>query len=527
MKNKAYPLYHTAPVIHDLQEMIQIKVNSKPDEIAFRFPVNRKEYGDKTYKEFSNDITAIQVMLRNTDVSDEHIAIIGENSYEWIVSFLAITNCGKVAVPIDKNLDKNLVKQLLDIAECSRVIASPDYIDLVQDIGITVISFDEIKEWITNNNDGKSQEIYVIDREKCAAIFFTSGTTGIPKGVMLSHQNIASDINLASELFELKGNTVAVLPFHHTFGFITAILKPFNYGYTTFINKSLKNAARDIKANRPEMVFLVPAFVEAFYKSIHKGITDKGLSDKVEQGEKVSKLLLKFGIDQRRKIFKTIISEFGGNLKYIICGGAPLDQKYIDAFQNWGIQILNGYGITECSPVLAVNRNFQVKDGSAGHLLPDIEAKISDKGEILVKGPNVMLGYYKNQEETDKVLENGWFHTGDIGSIDDDHFLFITGRIKNLIILSNGENISPEELEMKISADDNVKEVVVYAENDSIIAEIYPENEYLDNQEYFEKLIERINDNQPIYKQIHKVVLRDEEFEKNSSTKILRQKVGK
>lgn len=527
MKNKAYPLYHTAPVIHDLQEMIQIKVNSKPDEIAFRFPVSRKEYGDKTYKEFSNDITAIQVMLRNTDVSDEHIAIIGENSYEWIASFLAITNCGKVAVPIDKNLNESMIQQLLKIADCRRVIISPDYIDLVKDKDINVISFDEIKNWISNGSYENLICSCEIDREKCAAIFFTSGTTGIPKGVMLSHQNIASDINEACKLFKLSDQSVAILPFHHTFGLVIEVFVTINYGFSLFINNSIKRIASDIKRNKPETICVVPAIVDNFYKVIEKKINDNELYNQVRLAEKISQTLRKIGIDIRRILFHSILDEFGGNLKYIICGGAPLDQKYIDAFQNWGIQILNGYGITECSPVLAVNRNFQVKDGSAGHLLPDIEAKISNKGEILVKGPNVMLGYYKNQEETDKVLKNGWFHTGDIGSIDDDHFLFIIGRIKNLIILSNGENISPEELEMRISADDNVKEVVVYAENDSIIAEIYPENEYLDNQEYFEKLIERINENQPIYKQIHKVVLRDEKFEKNSSTKILRQKVGK
>jgi long-chain acyl-CoA synthetase len=224
-------------------------------------------------------------------------------------------------------------------------------------------------------------------------------------------------------------------------------------------------------------------------------------------------------------LFKSILSGFGGNLEYIICGGASIDVKYIKDFRTWGINILNGYGITECSPVVSVNRNYYWRDGSVGQVLCGCEVKIAEDKEILIKGDNVMLGYYKDERATKSVLHDGWYHTGDLGYTDKDNFLFITGRKKNLIILSNGENVSPEELEMLIMRDSAVEEVLVYGEDKVITAEIYPTQEYIDNREYFDLLINGINSGQPQYKQIIRIKLRSKEFEKNSSKKILRYKV--
>ena len=233
-------------------------------------------------------------------------------------------------------------------------------------------------------------------------------------------------------------------------------------------------------------------------------------------------LLLKTGVDVRKKSYAAIHKVFGGNLQYIICGGAALDPMYVKEFRTWGIEILNGYGTTECSPVTAVNRPFFHRDGSVGQLVPGMEVKVSEEGEILFKGENVMKGYYKDEEATAAAIQDGWYHTGDLGYVDNDGFIILTGRKKNLIILSNGENLSPEELEENIARDPQVREVLVYDEDGKIVAEIYPEEDYFDNTEYFEALKEKINNKRPMFKRIAVVKLRKEEFIKNASMKIVR-----
>lgn len=336
---------------------------------------------------------------------------------------------------------------------------------------------------------------------------------------------MTSDINFACKNFKLNGNTLSVLPFHHTLGLITTIFKVFNYNQSTFINKSLKHIQRDLQVSKPQTVFMVPLFVETFYKTILETAKKSGKYKTLIRAAKISDILLRMGIDIRKTLFKSVHEAFGENLEYIICGGAPLDAKYVKAFRSWGINILNGYGITECAPVVSVNRNHYWRDGSVGQVLDGCSVKISDDGEILVKGDNVMLGYYNDEVSTNQVLIEGWYYTGDLGYIDKDEFLFITGRKKNLIILSNGENVSPEEIEAHIMRDEAVAEVVVYGENGMLTAEIFPAETYMGNQEYFNELAAHLNQGQPQYKQIHRVKLRDEEFKKNSTKKILRYKV--
>lgn len=530
MKNKPYPLY-SPPEIHDLREMVRNRAKNTPDETAFSYSSGRNKIEHKTCREFCNDIDAFGTFLYEKGFRGKHIAIIGENSYEWLVAFLAIVNGGKVAVPIDKEQPVERIKQLLLQSDCEAVIVSKSYTDLVEHLeNIVVFSMSGFSEYILAGqmaiDSGKTEYMdYKINIDELAAIFFTSGTTGNSKGVMLSHKNMASDINFACKNFKLDGNTLAVLPFHHTFGLITAIFKVFNYSQSTFINKSLKHIQKDLQLAKPQTVFMVPLFVETFYKTILDTAKKNGKFKMITFAAKISDTLMKIGIDIRRKLFKSVLEAFGGNLEYIICGGAPLDAKYVKAFRSWGINILNGYGITECSPVVSVNRNHYWRDGSVGQVLNGCNVKISDDGEILVKGDNVMLGYYKDEISTNSVLQDGWYCTGDLGHIDQDGFLFITGRKKNLIILSNGENVSPEEIEAQIMLDEAVAEVIVCGDNGMLVAKIFPAETYIGNQEYFNDLIARINYGQPQYKQINKVKLRDKEFEKNSTKKILRYKV--
>lgn len=530
MRNKSYPLYKL-PDVTDLKDMVRRRAENSPNETAFSFSSGRNKIESKTCLEFHDDINAIGTFLHKEDLKKVHIAIIGENSYEWLVAFLAITNGGNVAVPIDKEQSAKKVTELLKQSNCKAVFVSKNYLDLVDNLeDIVVFPMSNFAEYISSGqqmlNNGKTEYLnYIVDPDAFAAIFFTSGTTGDCKGVMLSQRNIIFSMCGTRKNADINGCVLSVLPYSHTFGLITGVFSVYCFGCPVYINKSLKQLLNDIQKSKPSAVAFVPLFVETFYKNImetaKKNKKDKLLAFMVC----ISDFLLMLGVDIRRILFKSVLQAFGGNLKYISCGGAPLDKKYMKTYRSWGISILNGYGITECSPVVSVTRNFYWRDGSVGHVIDDCDIKIADDNEILVKGENVMLGYYNDEISTKTVLNDGWYSTGDLGYLDKDGFLFITGRKKNLIILSNGENISPEELEILILNDEGVSEVVVYGDNNMLVAEIFPAEAYIGKHEYFENLIAQINQKQPQYKQIHKVIIRENEFEKNSTKKILRYKI--
>lgn len=537
MKNKPYDLYKLPP-IRDLKDMLTQKKKLIPDKTAFTFSKGR-DFISKTYAKVYEDVYSLGTWLYAQNYHGKHIAIIGENSYEWLVVFFAIVCGGNVAVPIDKELPENEIARLLEKADVQVIFYSKAYRELVtnavkilkKDISVYCMSdmqnYIDIEEKIASGKNSFAD--YEIDRKQLCCIMFTSGTSGSSKGVMLSHENIAEDINSSCKLFILEGNTIAVLPFHHAFGLVVAVLMVFNYGYTVHINRSLKTIQKDLQIAKPQTMFLVPLFVETFHKQIWLNAKKEGKEKLLQKMIRISDFLLKFGIDVRKKLFTSVRSAFGGMTEYIICGGAPLGIQYVKEFRSFGIEILNGYGTTECSPCAAVNRNLHHKDGTVGIAVPDIDIRISKSGEVLVKGPIVMQGYYKDESSTKEVLTDGWYKTGDLGYLDDEGFLTLTGRCKNLIILSNGENVSPEELEADFKKYEEVQEVLVYEQNGSIIAEIYPDEEYrMENysdaikQEHFDKICKEINYGRPLYKQVGKVKLRDSEFDKNTSKKILR-----
>lgn len=532
MKNKPYPLYSLSQV-QDLKEMVKKRAEHTPDETAFLYSSGKNSIKKKTCQEFNDDIDAVGTFLYEKGYVSSHIAIIGENSYEWLVTFFAIANGGNVAVPIDRELSSGNVEKLLVKTDCEAVFISKNYEDLVdENNGVAIFLLSEVQSYVTYGKrlieGGQTSYLhYSVNCDQLAAIFFTSGTTGGRKGVMLSQKNIVSDINYACKNFRLDGDTLAVLPFHHTFGLITAVCMVFHYGHSTYINKSLRYIQRDLQIVKPQTMFMVPMFVETFYKRIIEAAKKTGRYHTLLRTAKISSFLLRIGIDMRKRLFQPVHEAFGGNLEYIICGGAPLNTEYVKIFRSWGITILNGYGITECAPVVSVNRNGYWRDGSVGQILDGCLVRIADDNEILVKGSNVMMGYYQEDAATMEVLIDGWYHTGDLGHIDEQGFLYVTGRKKNLIILSNGENVSPEEIEAELLTDKAVEEVVVYGEDGLLTAEIFPVEEYLGNQEYFNNLINRRNSSQPQYRRIHQFRLRDKEFEKNSTKKILRDKAGK
>lgn len=527
MRNKPYPLYEV-PQIRDLKELLTCKERQMPERIAFTYSAGHSRIAEKTYHDFYCEVNALGTWEYHKGFHGAHIAIIGENSYEWLLAFCSIVNGGNVAVPIDKELPKEEIMRLLYQADVNAVFCSKACRELVSDRGnMSVYFLSELGNYMEEGKQSVSEgdteyRDYQIDRKRTCCIMFTSGTSGKSKGVMLSHESIAADIVGSCRLFRLEGNTIVVLPFHHAFGLVVGVLMLFHYGQTIFINKSLKTLLKDLQTARPQTMFLVPLFVETFSRQIWENARKEGRDKVLRRMMKISAFLLKFGIDIRKKCFASIHNVFGGKLQYIISGGAGIGQQYIREFRSWGIEVLNGYGTTECSPCAAVNRNHYHKDGTVGLPVPNAEVKIAEDGEVLIRGALVMNGYYKDAEATEKALKDGWYVTGDLGMLDQDGFLTLTGRKKNLIILSNGENVSPEELERDFEKDEAVREVMVYGHDGIMIAEIYPEDHYANNQDYFQGLMRQVNRSRPLYKQIGKVILRDTKFPKNTSKKIIR-----
>lgn len=528
MKNKPYPLYNY-PLIRDLKDLIDKRTLDELDAVAFSW-INKKNFIFKSCKEFKHDVDALGTYLLSLNYKNAHIAILGENSYEWIVSYFAVVNGGNIAVPLDKEISSETAELLLKKSDCSVVICSDTYKNIFDSVELSrLITMSEIQNMIDIGNsliDSGNRDFtdYKIDKEKMCSIVFTSGTTGSSKGVMLSQKGITAVINNSCPNFRPDGGTLQLLPLHHMFGLVVSLMMVFNYRQPIFINSSLKNIKRDFQEAKPQTIFAVPLYMETFYKQIWETAKKQGKTKTLKAAMKISNILLKLHIDLRKKIFASVRSAFGGNLVYVGCGGARIDPFYIKEFRTFGVEIRGAYGITECSPGIASGRNFHYKDGSVGLPVINCQVKISDDGEIMVKGDNVFLGYYKNPEETQKSFRDGWYLTGDLGRIDNDGFLFVTGRKKNLIIRSNGENISPEELEAVLLREEAIEEVMVYEESSAIIAEVFPKEAYMENEEYFNELLKEINSRLPLYKQINKIKLRKSEFEKNSSRKILRYK---
>lgn len=530
--------------LENLKELVDYAAKAYKENIAFRYRAG-EEVIDVTFNQFKSDVYAFMAYLFKNGIKDgQRVALLGENSYEWIVTYFAVVNCGNVIVPIDKELKPNEISTLLNDSESVLLVyskAKENSVKTMQESGIVTEKFlcmgnyddalAEGNEYIKEGNDDyKSVEI---DKEIMCAIIYTSGTTGDPKGVMLSHKNLARDAYLAMSCMIIPDTTIAILPLNHTFGFMASILCQIWMGYSVFINNNLKTILKDIQEAKPKHISMVPLFVENFYKNIWKAVDKKGKTKAFKALIKTSNALRAVGIDMRKKFFKSVIDNFGGNLEMIISGGAPIADKYMKGFEDLGVTIINGYGITECSPIVALNRNNNIKLGTVGNALREVDIKIVDpdsdgEGEIWVKGDIVMLGYYKKPEETAKVMKDGWFNTGDIGKLEDG-FLSITGRKKNLIILDNGKNVYPEEIETLISYIENVTEVVVYQEDAMIVAEIYTNaEENIDEvKEQIKNGVLEVNKSLAGYKQVNKIKFRDTEFEKTTTKKIKRASLKK
>lgn len=533
---KEYPLYD-APMIESLKHLIEYAAENYGESPAFTFERGGEDI-TVDFIRMKNDIYALGTYFYSLGLKDgDKIAVMGENSYEWIITYFAATNGSNVIVPIDKELGApevaNLIKSsgtkafVYSDAKKKIIDAAKEDMPIVEHY-IPMSDFGDViakgSEMIDGGDD--SFEKNEIDLEALCTIIYTSGTTGEPKGVMLNQRNLTFDMVNSCRNFLEPAGTVLVLPIHHTFGFMAGVLCQIHRGYPVYINSNLKNVLKDIQKAKPYHISVVPLFVETFYKSLWKNVRKQGKEKLLKTMIKISNALRKVGIDLRKVLFQSVKNGFGGNLEMIIAGGAPLDLKYAKGFEDLGISLINGYGITECSPIVSLDRNEKYLFGAAGIPVPGTEVKIHNpnedgEGEIIVKGDHVMMGYYNNPEATEAAFVDGWFRTGDIGTIDENGFVHITGRIKNIIILSNGKNVYPEEIETVILQQvEGVNEVVVYGEDDVICAEIYTETP--EEQERIKKDVQALNASLPPMKQIKRVHFRDTEFEKTTTKKIKR-----
>lgn len=536
---KKYNLYKHTP-IYTIKELLDFCVTAYSSKEAFAYRIKKQDYSI-SFVEFKSQVNAWGTYLFNEGYRDCHIAVFGENSYEWILTHFAVTCGGNVIVPIDKELDTESIVELLSDSESKVLVYSNTYADIAEQLqgklpNITYIDMKEIatcidigKQLIKNGyTDYTNIEI---NKDDLASIVYTSGTTGKSKGVMLTHGNIATDTVATCQNVLIEGPTVLLLPLHHTFGLVAGVMCVLFYGYSIYINSSLKRIMDDFQKAKPQHLSLVPLIVETLYKRIWTIATQQKKDKVLLLLIKFSDAMLKIKIDLRKLFFKSVLNAFGGNLETIVSGGAPIDDKYIQGFRSLGITIINGYGITECSPVVATNRNSAIKKGTVGFPLCCNEVKINEpdsegNGEIMVKGSNVMVGYYNDKKNTEEVFQDGWFCTGDIGKIDENGYLYITGRIKNLIILGNGENIPAESIEAQIYTISYVKEVICYGQNNVIVAEVYLDEDAPGAKERINADIQIVNQRMPQIRNIGKIVVRDTEFPKTTTKKIKRNLGG-
>ncbi|MGL5258795.1 MAG: AMP-binding protein [Lachnospiraceae bacterium] len=501
--------------ISTMKDIIDYAANTYGRNPAIRYK-EQKEIITKTYLELQRDSQTFSRILKSLDMQGKHVAVIGPTTYEWIITYFGTVNSGGVVVPLDVLLKVEEICELLNRADISVLVFDnlrKDVAQMVaercpnvkikismQDIECTedILSLPHLRK--ENEGDFSCE----LDPNKMCAILFTSGTTGKSKGVMLTHRNLAD--NATSLDMKIPAGTVSMtlLPIHHAYCFTMDILKGLYIGLDICINDSIMHVSRNMKLFQPEIICLVPLVIESVYKKL-KDAT---------------------GILPKKMVAK---AAFGGNLKTICSGGAYLAPEMIHALSEYGFTVLQGYGMTECSPLISTNLSWENKIGSVGKLVPNCEAKTVD-GEIWVRGSSVMLGYYKMPEETAETLvEGGWLRTGDLGYIDEDDFVYITGRRKNLIILKNGENVSPEELENEIAKDPLICEIIVREKESVIEAEIYPDLEYAmkkhikDVPAKLQDIIDEFNKGMPLYKKIHSLIVRQEEFEKTPSKKIKRK----
>lgn len=566
-KTKTRKKLHKVEQITDLKDMLNKSYEKYKDEVAFEYKISKDEIKKITYKEFIDDVNGLGTQLIKMGLLGKRIAVISENRYEWAVAYLA-TACGVgVIVPLDKSLPANELETLIIRSGVEAIFYSKKYDEIMQDIKqrkttdlryYISMDLEERKDSVLSEREfiekGKKlieegDRKYLdaeIDREGMTFMLFTSGTTAMSKAVMLSHKNICANIMDISAVIKLtkEDTLLSFLPLHHTFECTVGFLFPLYSGSTIAYCEGIRHIANNIKEFEVTAMISVPALYENIYKRVMKSIEKKGKTQEVEMMSKLTSILSKVGLDFKKMVFKEIHEQFGGKLRLLVNGAAALDYTVEKGFNDLGFKIVQGYGLTETSPVIAAGNDFEQRIGSVGKVLPNAKIKILNKdedgiGEIYVKAPYVMLGYYQNEEATKEVLDKEWFKTGDLGYIDKKGFLFLCGRRKSVIVLKNGKNVFPEEIENVINRIEGIKESFVFGRPEpddeidlklgakivydkDIMKETYGVETEEEIKEAIWEKIKELNKTMPPYKYIKEIMITENELIKTTTQKIKR-----
>lgn len=562
--------YEDIRQVKNFKDLLEQSIKLYGDNNIFKFKKRKYKKDEKiefnytTYKEFGNNVENLATSLLDLNLAGKRVALISKNRYEWVESYYAITTAGMVVVPLDKSLPDNELIVLLERSEAEAVIFEDNYIEsmkIVQKEKLSNIKyfinmdlkedseeFLSYKKLIKTGKDlvskgNKNYKNTKINENEMSVMLFTSGTTSISKAVMLSQKNICENLlGLMSFLkFTEKDCTLALLPFHHALPSIVMHALIYSGACYSFCD-GLKYIAQNLAEYECTVLVAVPAIIEVMYRRIRSKIEKQGKTKLVNVMEKVTNVLDKIHIKLKEKIFKEVHQGLGGHLRLLISAAAPVDAKILEDLRGFGIKVIQGYGLTETSPVVSIESDFEEKLGSTGKPLPNLEVKIDNKdekgiGEILVKGNNVMLGYYKNDEANKEALQEGWYHTGDLGYLDKNGFLYVTGRKKNVIVQKNGKNIFPEELELLISHFPYVKECIVYGrptrdDDLDVCVKIVYDNEaikeargYVSEEQILKEMkeeVSKLNGKMPPYKHIRDVIVTKEELIKTTTAKVKR-----
>lgn len=558
---KLYDIEYVATI----KDIVTHTYREHPKRVAYMYKEKgKKSFSGITYGELKKKQNALGTALIEQGFKGANIALIGDNSYEWCLSYFTVVSGVGQIVPIDKNLKIHEIKNLLERSNAELIFTDSrhkeDIKGIISDIG-------SLKNYVLMNENGEGDELTIdrliksgsrlikkgmtdyinakIDPEQLSTILFTSGTTGLAKGVMLSHRNLAQNVLSMSKFFKIpeKGRVLSVLPMHHAYEMTCTYITSFYQGKTVVICQGLKYIQKDFLEAKCSVMLGVPLIFENMYRKVKTKAEKSGMKTRLERAIGISKMLnLRNKPKVAKKMFKSIHNLFGDNLYHFIAGGAAIDPKVIIEFEAMGIPMMQGYGMTENAPIIAMNSDRYGKAASAGKALPGTEIRIVDKdetgiGEIICKGPSVMMGYYKDEENTHSAIRDGWLYTGDYGYLDEDKFLYITGRKKNVIVTKGGKNIFPEEVEYYLLLDETISEVMIYGKKDDskddllCTAIIVPNYALLnelgitDDEKIYEKLreaVENANDKMPAYKRVKRIEIRKDEFIKTTTLKIKR-----
>lgn len=567
---------HHIPV--DLKDMLETTVARFPERALFKQKFNRNEpFREITFRQVLDDVYALGTAFLDLGLREKKIGVIGKNSYQWCETYLAVTGGVGVIVPLDKELHEEELKQLTVKGELSAVItvenkyyetfkaikeSGESQLEYVINVAMEedeslkdgYISWKKLRETgrkAVHNGDRKYIDAPVVNTD-LSVILFTSGTTDVSKGVMLNQKNLVLDTYLAQTLLEVRQGEdtfFSILPLHHTYECTATFLECVYNGTTMAICQGLKYIVKDMQETRPNLLLGVPVIFENLYNKITRNVRKSGKEKQLNTLFRINRVTKKIGLDISKQATKQITELFGGELRSVICGGAAVDGDILDYFGDLGFRSVQGYGLTECSPVIALNPDNAkfINNKSAGYLFPLSECKIVDKdedgfGEICFRGPTVMMGYYKDPERTAQAIDSdGWYHTGDLGYIDEQEYVYITGRKKSIIITRNGKNVYPEELEFYLQKSEYISESMVWGDETNadptrrgIYATIRVNKEAIEDKfgtdyskeqvtEFINREVDKANEKLPLFKKITHVIIREREFNKTTTHKILRR----